>query len=133
MDSIYSYRKEIEIGRKRGRGITIHEVKRNPVGRRIREIWYSSWTEKPTKEFVWTTGNFYRFNSEGNKYLFAKYKFSDRSERLISIDIVEPDGNPRERIFMGDKIITRVDQDKWIEWPKDIKWARERLKLLGEK
>jgi hypothetical protein len=122
---------ERPIGEESDVGITVHEVKRNPVGQRIREIWYSPWTEKPTKEFDWITGNFYRFNSKGNKYLFAKYNFSDRSA-LISIDIVEPDGNPRERIFMGNKIITRVDQDKWIEWPKDVKWARERLKLLGE-
>ena len=112
-------------GEESNKGIIIHEEKRNAW-----DIWYSVWTGKPTKELEWTTGNFYRYSLKGDKYLYAKFKFSERSRRLISIDIVEPDGSPRERILWRDEIITRIGQDKWIEWPKDIKLARERLKFL---
>jgi len=105
-------------------GITVHESGRGW------DIWYNVWTEKPSREFERTTGNFYRYSIKGDKYLYAKFKFSESGSVLMSIDIVEPDGSPRERIFLRDRIITRIGQDKWIEWPKDIKLAQERLKFL---
>lgn len=105
-------------------GITVHESGRGW------DIWYNVWTEKPSREFERTAGNFYRYSIKGDKYLYAKFKFSESGSVLMSIDIVEPDGSPRERIFLRDRIITRIGQDKWIEWPKDIKLAQERLKFL---
>ena len=115
---------ERPIGEESDGGVTTH------ISGRGYDVWYNTWTEKPTKNLNWTTGNFYRYSIKGDKYLYAKFKFSERSRILISIDIVEPDGSPRERILWRDEIITRIGQDKWIEWPKDLKLARERLKFL---
>jgi len=112
-------------GEENDQGITVH------VSGQVKDIWYNVWNKKPAREFDWTTGNFYRYNIKGDKYLYAIFKFSERSRRLISIDIVEPDGSPNKRIEWQGKILTRVSQDKWIEWPKDKKSVKEQLKFLA--
>lgn len=116
---------EEETGEEGGQGVIVHET---GLGR---DIWYNAWTRKPKREYVRRTGNFYRYNIKGDKYLYAKFKYSESGSVLI-IDILEPDGSPRERIFWRDRIITRIGQDKWVEWPKDIKLAQERLKFITE-
>ena len=117
-------------------GVVVYEEKKDSVGRLLEDIWHSAWTNKPTKMFVWETGNFYRFKSNGEKYLFAKVNFGQAGRGLIlSIDILSPDGGVREIIsFVGQsnphRVITKIGPDKLIEWPGDAKWAIERLKLL---
>ncbi len=128
-----------------GKDIIAFEVQRNPNTKQVQKgIWRNAWTGKPTKELVWDglIGNFYRYNSKGEKYLFAKYYFFDYRGQLKRIDFVEPDGGLKERIIWGghdmiwghgSKISTYVGQDKWIDWPKDIGWASERLKFIEAK
>jgi hypothetical protein len=150
--TITRFEEEIIIGRELGieeertlaGGLIVYEEKRNQVGLLVEEIWRSPWTNKPTKVFVWDkpdgpaqrwNGHFYRVKSDGDKSLFAKLSFNYAGEVVISIDILYPDGRVRESIsFFGfshpHRIITKIGQDKWIDWPGDIKWANERLKLL---
>jgi HEAT repeats len=100
-------------------------------------IWRNSWTGKPTKEFEWasSTGNFYRFDGSDDKYLFARYNFSVGRDQLLSIDFIGNDGNITETIkWSGSKkLSTRIDKDKWIEWPKDMSWIIAKLKLIEVK
>jgi hypothetical protein len=113
-------------------GILVHEGERGQLGP-LKDIWYCPWTGKPTKEFEWKTGNFYRYYINGNKYLFAKFNFGGDGRTLLSIDILNPDGKVREKIFkygVPDKITTNIGQNKLIEWPLDNQWATERLKFL---
>jgi len=118
------------------RGVIVYQENHDPGGKLIEDIWYGIWTEKPTKMFVWETGEFYRFKSNGEKYLFAKVHFGQAGRGLIlSIDLLTPDGGVREIIsFVGrsnpHRISTKIGPDKLIEWPGDVKWAIERLKLL---
>ena len=69
--------------------MTIHSVKRGPNGRRLMDFWFDRWTGKPTKEFDWISGNFYRFNHKGSKYLFAKYTLNDSLSHDIYIYILK--------------------------------------------
>ena len=122
----------------KGKGVMVFQIVRDPHLSQLRSIWRNKWTGKPTKEFEWDpktpdSGNFYRYNSKGEKYLFARYFFKDPRRRQI--DIMERDGSIRERIFLGPEstVSTRIHEDNWdiwVEWPQEINWASERLKFL---
>jgi hypothetical protein len=126
-----------------GSGLVVYEQKRNAVGMLAEEIWRSPWTNRPIKIFVWDKpdgtarrwpGRFYRIKRDGDRSLFAEITFNYAGEAVIFIDILFPDGQVRERIsFTGlqaSKISTKIGETKWIDWPGDIKWAKERLRLL---
>ncbi|MBL4939029.1 MAG: HEAT repeat domain-containing protein [Lutibacter sp.] len=119
------------------KNIKIFEVFRSPNRFVTGGMWRNSWTGKPFKEFEWegSIGNFYRFDGNDVKYLFARYNFSAGREQLISIDFIGDDGNITETIKWGGskKINTKIDQDKWIEWPDDMSWIATKLKLIEVK
>jgi len=132
---------EVILVREKSDNVTIHSVKRGPNGRRLMDFWFDRWTGKPTKEFDWISGNFYRFNHKGSKYLFAKYTLNDSLSH--DIYILYSEGTAKERIHIlyqrgsiwewQSKISTKIGQDKWIEWPTGDKLTTkvsERSKLL---
>jgi len=118
--------------------VYVHRILRDPNKSQVSSVWYNIWTGNPTKEFEWDpeipeTGNFYRYNSQGEKYLFAQYFFKGPGRRQI--DIMERDGSVKERIVLGPEsaFSTRIHEDnweKWVEWPQEINGASERLKFL---
>ena len=126
------------IDKPKSEGVMVHEILRDPNKSQVSSVWYNRWTGNPTKEFEWDpktpeSGNFYRYNSQGEKYLFARYFFKDPRRRQI--DIMERDGSIKERILLGPEssFSTKIHEDsweKWVNWPQEINWASERLKFL---
>lgn len=122
----------------KSQGVSIFKIIRDPNKSQVSSVWFNQWTGNPTKEFEWDpqapeSGNFYRYTSQGDKYLFARYYFNDPGERRI--DLMERDGSVKERIVLGPECTfsTRIHEDnweKWMEWPQEISFADERLKLL---
>jgi len=125
----------------RSTGVMVHEQIRSPVGVRITDIWYSIWTGKPTKEFEWETGNFYRYTHNGDKYVFAKYRFTQGGD-ILDAKIIGLDGkvsdyigftisnlDPRDDSRTPSWIETNIEQNT-VKWPMQIHWAVERCDLI---
>jgi len=107
--------------------VMTHEMIRSPNGTLQKQIWRNSWTGKPTRELMANRRDLYRYTSDGQRVLLAKYRYQGNGS-VQMIEMMGFDGEPREKIFLSSrKIETKIGPEKWIDWPGDIKWASKRI------
>lgn len=125
------------IGREsKGGTVMMYEVIRNPQNKNqiTGGTWYNLWTGNPSKTFEWDGDkvNFYRFNRDGQKYLYAILNFRSNRQGLIQVEFVDASGNPTEKVSWVEKngVSSRIGDDEWVQWPGDTTLVQERLKFV---
>jgi len=104
-----------------------------------RELRYDPWTSKAISEKTFKgrlAQETYLFDEEGNKYLFAKYNYTQRGNLfdLFNVDVFDRNGSLIKQIFQNrfgpTYIYIHGGDNKWMLWTEPINESLEKLDIL---
>jgi len=104
-----------------------------------RELRYDPWTGKAISEKTFKgrlAQETYLFDEEGNKYLLAKYNYTQRGNLfdLFNVDVFDRNGSLIKQIFQNPLGLTFINinggDNTWIPWTEPINESLEKMDIL---
>jgi len=104
-----------------------------------RELRYDPWTGKAISEKTFKgrlAQETYLFDEEGNKYLLAKYNYTQRGNLfdLFNVDVFDRNGSLIKQIFQNPLGLTFINinggDNTWIPWTEPINETLEKMDIL---
>jgi len=104
-----------------------------------RELRYDPWTSKAISEKTFKgrlAQEAYLFDEEGNKYLFAKYNYTQRGNLfdLCNVDVFDRNGSLIKQIFQNPFGLTFINinggDNTWIPWTEPINESLGKMDIL---